>query len=323
MPAAQHQRDPDQHHREAAVAAELEADPQHQRRDQHGGYDLPRHGLADAQLFLHQDLAHLEQHEDQRGDEADAHAGDVELGDEVFADQPGQERVVLGEGGVDARAVLADEIGHEARFAVAEQAQEALVGDVHAVAVEHHVGEAAEGVHAGQRGDKGGHADLGDPEALERADGQADRQHDQHGQPHVGPARHHHAADGRREAHHRADRQVDVASRQDAQQHTGGQHEHVGVLGDQAGQVGREQDQPFLAGPEREHDGHDHQGDDHGVFLEKLTGLEALGDGFFGGYSLFAHRYAPLPDRRIAAMMFSCVASLAFISPMILASFMM
>ena len=266
---------------------------------------------------------HLQHHEHDSGQNADAHAGHVELGHKVLADEPGKEGILLGEHAVQGGKLLTDHIGNEALLAVAEEPEKLLIGNVHTVAVEHHIGKSAEGIHAGQRGNKRRNPDLGNPESLERADGKADGQHGQDGQPHVCAGCHHGAAHSRREADHGADGQVNVAARQNAQKHAGGQHKYVGVLGNQTGHHGRLEYLSLLARPECKGNGHNHQGDGHGVFLEKLThALPAVRRGFSGFRPVFTHGHTPLPDRRMAAIMFSWVASSAFISPTILASFM-
>ena len=93
---AQHKRHPDQHHRDSAVAAQLEADPQNQGSNNHHGNDLPRNRLADAKLSLYQNLADPEQNKDQSRRKADAHTSNIEFFDKVFSDQPGQKSILFG-----------------------------------------------------------------------------------------------------------------------------------------------------------------------------------------------------------------------------------
>ena len=79
--------------------------------------------------------------------------------------------------------------------------------------------------------------DIGDTEGLQSTDDQADDQHGSNRQPHVHAGGHQQRAHGASEAHHGADAQVDVAAGEDTQQHTGSQNEHIGVLGDQVGDI--------------------------------------------------------------------------------------
>ena len=206
---------------------------------------------------------------------------------------------------------LPDEIRNIAGTSAAEEEQEGIVRDVNPVSLQHHVGQAAESIHAGQGRDKCRHMQFGNPEALECTDQQADSQHDDHCNPHIDLVGHQHAADRGCKADHRADRQVDVAAGQDTQQHTGCQHEHISVLGDQV--VDAAGFQGTAVGRDGKEDYDNDQRDHHGVFLEKSA----------NAHSVFIHRHAPLPDWRITAIMLSCVASSAFISPTILPSFMM
>ena len=195
-----------------------------------------------------------------------------------------------------------------------------MIGDVHAIAVEHHIGKAAEGIHAGQGRYKGRYLQLGNPEPLECADGKTDGEHGKHGQPDIGTRGHHDTAHGCGKADHRTHGEVNVTAGKDTQEHAGCQNEYVGVLGNETRQIGGQKDQTFLAGPSGEDDRHHDKGDDHRILLKKLAQVKAP-----GGIrcAFLAHCHAPLPDLRIAVMIFSCVASSAFISPTIFASFMM
>ena len=152
---------------------------------------------------------------------------------------------------------------------------------------------------------------FGNPEALESADQQSDSKHDNHCDPHIDLVGHQHTADCSRKADHRADGQVDVTAGQDTQQHTGCQYEHISVLGYQV--VDAAGFQGAAAGCNSEESHHNDQRNHHRIFLEKCA----------NAHPVFIHRHAPLPDWRITAIMLSCVASSAFISPTILPSFMM
>ena len=150
-----------------------------------------------------------------------------------------------------------------------------------------------------------------DPEALEDTDRKADSQHRENCDPHIDLVVHQHAADGRRKADHGTDRQVDVTARQDTKQHTCRKHEHISVLGDQVVDAARHQG--IAAGRDGKEDDDKDQRNDHCIFLEKCA----------NAHFVLIHCHAPLPDWRIKAMMFSCVASSAFISPTNFPSFMM
>ena len=280
----------------------------------------------DPKLFLHNHPADPRDYQYNRSKDRDRHAGHVEFRNEVLPDQSGQSRVLSGKHIIEIRKHVPHHIGDITGLAVSEKHQELFIGDVHAVALEHHVGKTSEGIHPGQCGNKGRYIDFRDPEPLENPDAEADQQHDQHRQPRIRASRHQDAADRRGKADHRADGKVNVAAGQDAQQHACRQHENIGVFGNQSGQVGGQKDQPFLSFPGGENDRYDDQGDDHHILLKKRPDLEFLliRERFLPGGSacILIHGHAPLPDLRIVAMMFSCVASSAFISPTILASFM-
>ena len=156
--------------------------------------------------------------------------------------------------------------------------------------------------------------DVADPEALPHADdarcGQADHDDDDGVEVGVGQ---HLRAERADKADRGTDGQVDVAAGQDAQQHAAGHHQHVGVLQQQVRQVLRVEQ--AAAGQEREQGKHHHQGDDHGVFFHELRDIGL-------SHSCISLARYFLSDLRIAAMIFSCVASAAGICATICPSFM-
>ena len=234
---AEHKAYPDQDHRQSAVAAQLQAEPQNQHGNHDRGENLPGNRLVDPKLFLHNHPADPRDYQYNRSKDRDRHAGHVEFRNEVLPDQSGQSRVLSGKHIIEIRKHVPHHIGDITGLAVSEKHQELFIGDVHAVALEHHVGKTSEGIHPGQCGNKGRYIDFRDPEALKNPDAQADQQHDQHRQPQIRASRHQDAADRRGKADHRADGKVNVAAGQDAQQHACRQHKNIGVFSNQSRQV--------------------------------------------------------------------------------------
>ncbi len=160
-----------------------------------------------------------------------------------------------------------EDVGHIAFGTAAEELDELLIGDGDRLALQHDVREAAEDHHAREGGDEGRDMDIGYPEGLPGADQETDEEHHQDDQPHIQVVAQQDRADGTDKADHRADRQIDVAAGENAEQHTGCQHEHVGVLGDDVGQVlGQKK---LAVGAPGEKRRHQHKRDDHGVLLNK------------------------------------------------------
>ena len=280
------------------------------------GNNLSRNGLADPQFLLDQDLSNLDDDEGNHKQDTDHHTGQVEFLNEILTNQSAQEGVVLFEKPIQALKGIPQHIRNIAALSVAEQCQERLIGHINAQAVQHHVRKSPEGVHARQRRDKGRYAHFCDPETLEGTYGQADREHCQNCDPHVTAAHHQSASDCSCEADHGSDGQVDITAGQDTHQHTGRQNKHVSIFCNQTRNIGRQEDQSSFAlikWPQGENDSYDHQRDRHRVLLEESTKIKLL----------LVHDQSPLPALRIAAMMLSWVASSAFISPIILPSFIM
>ena len=212
----------------------------------------------------------------------------------------------------------------------AEDVQKQLVGDADRLGFQHHAAQAAEEEHAGQGADKGRDVHIADPEALPGADdggnGQADED-DQHGVE--GGVGHQLRGDGAYQAQCGAHAQVHVAAGEDAQQHAAAHNQHVSVLQQQVGDVLRVEH--FTAGQGSEENENHHQGDDHGVFFQNGADPDAVCTGFQRFGVLIDRSFhacsTPLlssffPDCRMAAMIFSCVASSMGNSPTRLPSFM-
>ena len=197
----------------------------------------------------------------------------------------------------------AKDIGNIAVCTAAEQPDEGFIGNSQGFALQDHVGQAAEHQHAGQSGDKGRNMDESNPEGLPCADGKTNGQHSQNGNAHGGSLAHENGADGTDEADNGTNGQVDVTAGQDAQQHTGCQHEHIGVLREKVGDVlGQKQ---LTAGLNAEESSHQHQNQDHGVFLDKVQCFFLIHMPFLLYLLLL----------RMAPMIFSWVASLPSNSP--------
>ena len=138
-----------------------------------------------------------------------------------------------------------------------------------------HGRQASEDEHATQGGHEAGHADVGDPEAVPRADGQADRDHQEDRGPPRDPVLHGQGAHAADERDHGAHGQIDVRG-DDDHQHADGGHEHVRVLLEQGDHVVRIQQAP--ARQDLEDDDHQHEGqvDAVGTHVAQQQGLQAL-----------------------------------------------
>jgi hypothetical protein len=117
--------------------------------------------------------------------------------------------------------------------------------------------------HAGERHDKGGNAEIGDPIALRRADHRTHHEAGQDRGREIEMILHHqHRGHGADEACDRADRQVDMAG-DDDEQHAE-RHDHdVAVLQHQIGQIERLQQRAVGHELEEQHD--DEQRHQHAV----------------------------------------------------------
>jgi hypothetical protein len=168
----------------------------------------------------------------------------------------------------------ADEQGERVVAVAAEKTVEEAAGDLPVLrrerrqrdVVQDLLGHAAEEQHAGQGDDERRDADVGDPEAVPRTDGEADGEGGEDADPPRLPVPDdHHGRHRTGQRHHGADREVDVPG-DDHDDHADGQHQDVGVLQDDVRDVaGAQRDAVVGEHEEQRHDRHERDVDAAGA----------------------------------------------------------